>query len=166
MKLYNVFQVISQHQGYGIDWKKLSASAIKGELKTTFPDLGIDQAVLDFNAHVDLQQQASYQLWHLLYAAEEDFKVTKEDRLLYGNSNVSLKKKLLDKFGFEPQYGSLLANISLIRDYGNLSTKAIKNILPYLEEGHIYSEACKLAGYNHSNSLDKDAMDNRVLKPN
>ncbi|HNX28737.1 MAG TPA: type II CRISPR RNA-guided endonuclease Cas9 [Syntrophomonadaceae bacterium] len=32
--------------------------------------------------------------------------------------------------------------------FGRLSLKAIKNILPYLQEGHIYSEASTLAGYN------------------
>ncbi|MBP2833131.1 type II CRISPR RNA-guided endonuclease Cas9 [Aquimarina sp. U1-2] len=163
--LYNIFQTISEREGYGLDWKKKSASEIKNELATTFPELGIDPTIFDFNAHENLQQQPSYQLWHLLYATEEDDKVTEKDRLIYGNSSVSLKKKLQDKFGFKPEYSSLLANISFSQDYGNLSAKAIRNIFPYLQQGHLYSEACKLAGYNHSHSLDKEALKDRVLKP-
>lgn len=34
--------------------------------------------------------------------------------------------------------------------YGHLSFKALGNILPYLEEGQKYSDACISAGYNHS----------------
>lgn len=33
---------------------------------------------------------------------------------------------------------------------GSLSEKAINKILPYLEEGDLYSEACEKAGYHHS----------------
>lgn len=32
----------------------------------------------------------------------------------------------------------------------NLSTKALVKILPFMEKGNSYDEACKLAGYNHS----------------
>lgn len=38
---------------------------------------------------------------------------------------------------------------------GSLSLKAIKKILPYLEEGLLYSKACKSAGYHHSFFNDK-----------
>ncbi len=40
-----------------------------------------------------------------------------------------------------------LSNLSF-RGFGHLSLKAIKNIIPYLQEGLIYSEAATLAGYN------------------
>lgn len=32
--------------------------------------------------------------------------------------------------------------------FGHLSTKAIKNIIPFLEEGHDYDKACQMAGYD------------------
>jgi CRISPR-associated endonuclease Csn1 len=43
---------------------------------------------------------------------------------------------------------------------GNLSLKAIQNILPYLEQGLVYSEACEAAGYDHSPRYfgDKDQL--------
>jgi CRISPR-associated endonuclease Csn1 len=31
----------------------------------------------------------------------------------------------------------------------------MRKILPYLMQGFDYSQACSLAGYNHSDSLDK-----------
>lgn len=36
----------------------------------------------------------------------------------------------------------------------HLSTAALKKIIPHLEEGLVYSEACEKAGYNHSNPND------------
>lgn len=164
--LYDVYQIISENEGYGFDWAKKSAKAIKSELKSIFPEIGIDASILDFDADNDgFDKLPSYQLWHLLYSAEEDDKITEEDKLVYGNSSVVLKKKLHLKYGFKPQYAAMLANIALQSDYGNLSSKAIRKILPYLKEGHVYSEACDLAGYNHSNSLTAEEQANRVLKP-
>lgn len=165
-KLYNIYQIIAENEGYGFDWSKKSAVSIMKELETIFPEIGIDSKVIDFNSdRDDYQQQSAFQLWHLLYSAEEDNLVTEEDKLVYGNASVSLKKKLHSKFGFKPQYASLLSNITLQPDYGNLSTKAIRKILPHLKAGNEFSKACDLAGYNHSNSLNKEALEQRELQP-
>ncbi|MRM83804.1 type II CRISPR RNA-guided endonuclease Cas9 [Riemerella anatipestifer] len=163
--LFNIYQQIAENEGYG-DWTKKSAQEIKEELKAVFPQIGIQANILDFNAELDgkeFENQASYQLWHLLYSAEEDDKINEEDQIIYGNSAVSLKKKLCEKFGFTPEYAKWIANVSLQDDYGNLSTKAMRKIIPYLIDGNDYSEACALAGYNHSNSLTKEENDNREL---
>ncbi|MCW0487020.1 type II CRISPR RNA-guided endonuclease Cas9 [Riemerella anatipestifer] len=164
--LFNIYQQIAENEGYGFDWSKKSAQEIKEELKAVFPQIGIQANILDFNANLDgkeFENQASYQLWHLLYSAEEDDKINEEDQIIYGNSAVSLKKKLCEKFGFTPEYAKWIANVSLQDDYGNLSTKAMRKIIPYLIDGNDYSEACALAGYNHSNSLTKEENDNREL---
>jgi len=166
--LYNIYQKIAEYEGYGFDWSKKTASEITDELKTIFTEIGIDNSILDFDVEkegVDFDKQYSYQLWHLLYSAEDDVKISEDDKLIYGNSNVALKKKLHIKYGFKPEYAALLVNISLQNDYGNLSSKAIRKIFPYLESGSIYSKACDLAGYNHSNSLTKEELENRELKP-
>lgn len=164
--LYNVYHTIAENEGYGFDWSKKSAKEINEELKAIFPEIGIDASVLNFDAERDdFDKQSSYQLWHLLYSAEEDNKISEEDKLVYGNSSVALKKKLHSKYGFKPQYASILANLSLQQDYGNLSSKATRKIQPYLKEGNTYSEACALAGYNHSNSLTAEEQAKRELKP-
>ncbi|TNJ47167.1 type II CRISPR RNA-guided endonuclease Cas9 [Tamlana fucoidanivorans] len=153
--LFDIYQKIADYEGFGHDWNKKTAIEIKEELKAIFPQTGIDASILDFNAELEgaaFDKQSSYQLWHLLYSAEDDSKITEDDKNLYGNSNVALKKKLHTKYGFAPKYANLLCNIKLQDDYGNLSSKAIRKIIPYLKAGHIYSEACKMASYNHSNS--------------
>lgn len=162
--LYNAYQMIAEAEGYGYDWAKKSASEIKEELRQIFPLIGINPEILDFDANADdLEAQKSYQLWHLLYATEDDEKISEEDKIIFGNSAVSLKKKLVEKFGFKPEHAKILANISLSQDYGNLSAKAIRKIIPYLQAGHIYPEACTLAGYNHSKSLTAEENEARQL---
>lgn len=55
--------------------------------------------------------------------------------------------------------------MSFQEDYGSLSAKAIKKILPYLKEGNQYDVACDYAGYRHSrSSLTKDEIENKILK--
>lgn len=165
--LYNIYQNIVENEGYGFDWAKKSAKAIKEELKIVFPQIGIKPSILDFDTVLngkEFDQQDSYQLWHLLYSAEDDSKINEEDKIIYGNSNVSLKKKLHLKYGFQPNYASLLANISLQQDYGSLSSRAIKKILPFLKKGNEFSEACGLSKYNYSKALTSEELANRPLK--
>lgn len=164
--LYNVYQRIAEEEGYGFDWNKKSAIEILEELQSIFPQIGINKDILDFNSNKDLDSQLCYQLWHILYSAEDDVKsISKKDQNVYGKSNVNLQKKLHQKFGFKPKYAKMLCNISLQQDYGNLSAKALKKITPHLKDGHEYSKAAALAGYNHSNSKSKKELEKRILKP-
>lgn len=163
--LYDVYQKIAENEGYGIGWSNKVASDIQNELLSIFPEIGIDQRILSFDAESDdFDRQPGFNLWHLLYSAIETDKVGDADKLTYGNTSVALKKVLHSKYGFRPEYTSMLSNISLQQDYGSLSSKAIRKILPYLKSGHVYSEACKLAGYNHSKSLSAEELASRELK--
>lgn len=166
-KLFNVYQEIAYREGYGIDWKKDSAAEILEELKNVFPTIGIDASILDFDSMLkgnEYSKQTSYELWHLLYSVGDDSKISEEDKLVYGSSDVNLKKKLHQKYGFEPKYAAMLANISFPDDYGNLSARAIRKILPHLQDGYNYHEACEKAGYNHSNSVTAEENETRILK--
>jgi len=165
--LYNVYHEIAENEGYGFDWSKKSAKEIKNELTNIFPLIGIKPEILKFDSDIegnDFSKQLGYQLWHLLYASEDDVKTKKEDVLLYGNSNTSLKKNLFNTYGFKPEYGAMLSAISFSQDYGNISARAVKKILPYLKVGHEFSEACSLAGYRHSHHLTKEEAAARTLK--
>ena len=166
--LYNIYQHIATEEGYGFEWEKKTAKEIKEELLSIFPQIGIDASILNFDANFDgklFDKQSSYQLWHLLYSAEDDTRILEEDRLVYGNINVALKKKLHLKYGFKPVYANIIANVSLQDDYGSLSSRAIRKIIPFLQEGNEYSKSCFLAKYNHSKSLTKEELEKRVLKP-
>lgn len=166
--LFNVYQNIAADEGYGFDWNKKNAQQIKEELNAVFPLIGINNEILNFDPTItgnDFDKQASFQLWHLLYASEDDLKIDDADRTIYGNNNVALKKKLCTKFGFKPAYANMLANISLEQDYGSLSSRAIRKIIPHLQNGNNYADTCSLVGYNHSGSLTKEGLASRTLDP-
>jgi len=165
--LYNAYHKIIEDNGYGFDWDKKTGKEQKEEIKQVFEQLGINTSILDFDAEIkgnDFDKQASYQLWHLLYAAEDDNKISREDKEIYGDSNVNLKKILHHRYNIASKYTKLISNVSLQNDYGSLSSKAIKKILPKLSKGLDFASSCDAVGYNHSKSLTKEEQANRVLK--
>lgn len=179
--LFNAYLRILEMEGYDEDLLKLAGSdnievgtiekpvsEILTMIESIFEMMGINTGILHFDAELngkEFEKQPSYQLWHLLYSIEDDSKKhEQEDIFLYGNNDIGLKKKLCEKFGFRPSHTKILVNVALNSDYGNLSSKAIRKIIPYIKENK-YSEACKLAGYNHSEaSLTKEDNANRALK--
>lgn len=150
--LFKAFEKILEVEGYEMDLSKMKHSEIKEAVVPIFEILEINIAILDFDPAIqgnEFDKQPYYQLWHLLYSAEEeDF----------------LKKSLMNKFGFKENHIPFLLNINLQADYGSLSAKSIKKVLPHLMDGHIYDKACTLVGYNHSSSLTTDQNNERVLK--
>lgn len=92
--------------------------------------------------------------WKLIYDAEDnDFLVQ------YG----------IDKWGLSPTDADKLKSVSLEAQYGKLSQKAIKNILPLMMNDDMnFFKACREVGYDHSDSdgkakgvdkeLDKDKI--------
>jgi CRISPR-associated endonuclease Csn1 len=160
---YNVFQIIAENEGYGFDWNKKSADEINEELKAILPTLGINPDILFFDSDKGINQP-SYQLWHLLYSAQDDDKISEADKLIYGDTDVALKKNLHTKFGIPIEYTNLFCAINFSDDYGNLSYKAINKILPKLKDGYEFSKACELVGYNHSNSKTKEDISNKKIE--
>jgi CRISPR-associated endonuclease Csn1 len=150
--LYKAFEKILELEGYDMDFSKMNSQEIKDAISNIFETLNINIDILDFDPTIqgnDFDKQPYYQLWHLLYSAEDD---------------GFLKKNLMGKFGFKESHIPFLLNINLQADYGSLSAKAIKKTLPHLMDGHIYDKACTLVGYNHSSSLTTEQNNERVLK--
>lgn len=52
-----------------------------------------------------------------------------------------------------------LEKLTLDDGYGNVSLKAVQQLLPYLEKGQIYSTACQSAGFHHSDFRDGEIFD-------
>ena len=155
--LYEAFQKMIFHEGHEIDFSKKSADEIKGTIASIFEMLGICTDILNFEGEKDgvaFEQQKSFQLWHLLYSYEEDNSPSGTD---------SIFKLLLEKFGIKKEIAQYLINIKFQDDYGNLSTKAIRKIFPFIKYNN-YSNACQQAGYNHSNFITKEENEKRVLK--
>lgn len=149
----------SKDEGFQIEDVKLSAIEIKSKVQELFSAIGINTEILEFNAELkgkEFEKQASYQLWHLLYSYEGDNSIT---------GNEKLYTHLQNKFGIEKTFAQVLANVPLQDDYGNLSTKAMRKIYPFIIESQ-YDIACEKAGYRHSkHSLTREELANRVLKP-
>jgi len=157
--LYEVYFKMFEMEGHEeINLSDISAKEAKEIISIFFDAININTEILNFNAELEgkeFELQSSYQLWHLLYSYEGD----------NSNSGNELLYKLLNtKFGFKEEHAKLLANITLLPDYGNLSTKAIRKIYPFIKD-NTYDKACAEAGYNHSSSLTKAEIESRELKP-
>lgn len=97
-----------------------------------------------------------YKLWHILYSVAEREAMGNALRKQLGVEQGDLDKGLLDacmKIDFTKQ------------GYCNKSTKFMCKLLPYLQQGYMYSEAADLAGYKHSDSKTKEELEYRALKP-
>ncbi|MGE5479441.1 MAG: type II CRISPR RNA-guided endonuclease Cas9 [Chloroflexota bacterium] len=82
--------------------------------------------------------------------------------LCYEEDEKKLAEILRAKWNFSEEAAAKLADVDLEPGYAALSTKAIRNILPYLREGMMYHEACAAAGYDHSFSNEEKTYLGRV----
>lgn len=158
--LFDSYAKIIEYSGHGeYDFAKMTAAEIMDTVLPIFKALNYNTDILLFNSnHIgdSIYNQPMFKLWHLLYSFEGDNSKTGNEKLI---------AKISEIYGFEKEYASIIANISLQSDYGSISSKAIRNILPFLKEGNDYSVACQFAGYRHSkSSLTKEEIDNKILK--
>ena len=159
-ELFNAYQTIIENSGHGdVVFSKMPSSKIIETVLEFFKGLGINTEILRFDSSLEgqvLERQPMYMLWHLLYSFEGD-----NSKL----GNEKLVEKLGEKFGFDKEAATILANVVFEPDYGSLSTKAIRKILPHLKDGLEYSVACEYAGYRHSKaSLTKAEIEQKELK--
>lgn len=157
--LFQAYSRILSLSGHDeIDFSK-GADAIIEKTAAVFSALGIGTGILTFDSSKsgkDMENEPLYRLWHLIYSYTEDSSKTGYD---------SLVRKLHDEFGFDPEYGKILAAVTFEDDYGSLSTKAMRRILPYMKKGMEYSAACTEAGYRHSQrSLTKEEIESKEYK--
>ena len=158
--LFKACQDIISSTGNGeYDFAKMPSDEVMSITSEIFTGLGYKTDFLFFNPLLDgkaLEQQPAFRLWHLLYSYSGDNSTT---------GNEALYNKIKEICGFEKEYATILANISLPLDYGNLSAKAIRKVLPHMMNGYEYSEACNKAGYKHSaRSLTKEELTKKEYK--
>ena len=165
--LFNAYVKILEIEGYNVVGDPQKSEEIWQMIKEIFQDLGISTDILELDFSLqgkEFYQQPYYELWHLLYSFEGDDSRTGNDKLI---------EKLISKYGFKREHAGFLANTRLQADYGSLSARAIRKILPHLMEGIPYAgvasdpfaeSACSLAGYSHSSSLTAEQLATRKLK--
>ncbi len=157
-KMLSAAQEIISLSGHGeYDFTKMSADNIQDIVCTVFGGLGYATNWLSFNTDAeDVENEPQMRLWHLIYSFESDNSATGDENLV---------NRIMQMTNLPKEYARLFANIHFEDDYCGLSSKAIRKILPFMMAGHIYSEACGLAGYKHSEqSLTREENENRPLK--
>ena len=159
-KLFSAYQRIISLSGHGeYEFDKMPTNDVMEIVEKVFTGLGYNTKILHFDSGLPdpaFEEQPAYKLWHLLYSFEGDSSKT---------GNEKLVAKISELCGFEKEYAAILAGLTFEPEYGSLSAKAIRKILPYLKQGFVYSEACEKAGYNHSKrSLTNEQLANKIYK--
>ena len=99
-------------------------------------------------------RQPLYRLWHILYSIEERDAMRRALITQLGMKEEDLDSGLLDQ----------LYRLDFVKPgYGNKSAKFICKLLPQLQQGLGYSEACAAVGYRHSNSPTSEEITERTL---
>lgn len=94
--------------------------------------------------------------WDELADTEKDDIVTK---ILNEENNKEIEATLVNwlkkKYSLPEDNANNIANASLSKRISNLSKKAICKLLPFLQDGFIYSEACQKVGYENTDDAPK-----------
>lgn len=99
-------------------------------------------------------RQPLYRLWHILYSIEERDAMRRALIKQLGMKKEDLDGGLLDQ----------LYRLDFVKPgYGNKSAKFICKLLPQLQQGLGYSEACTAVGYRHSNRPTSEEIAERTL---
>lgn len=93
----------------------------------------------------EIWEKSKNDIWHCFY---------------FYNDNDKLITKLHDDFGLKEKDFNKIEKINLKDGYSNISLKAIRNILPFLEKGYKYNEAVILGGVRNA---FKKTVDNKQV---
>lgn len=130
--------------GYGrndkiyLNFTELDGSRTYAILKKALQEAGIEnpEQYLFFNLDANDEKGGLLELWHITYSLPIEKEVV---------------NTLGKRFGFSEKQAEIVAKkVGYPSDYGSLSTRAIRKLLPHLEKGLGYSDACDKAGYDHS----------------
>jgi CRISPR-associated endonuclease Csn1 len=128
----------SSRENIYLNFTELEGSKTYSTIKNALEKAGIIESnrFLFFNHQANDEKGGLFELWHILYSLPAD---------------TDIINALIKRFGFAHEQANIVAKeVGFNADYGSLSTKAIKKLLPHLESGLAYNEACDMAGYDHS----------------
>ncbi len=98
--------------------------------------------------------------WHRISGEPQTMDAIAEVLSVY-KTDDEIRPKLI-ALGLNEKEAEALLEVDF-KYFLKLSLKAIRNILPYMEQGKRYDEACKLADYNHSQPIEPGSR--RFLPP-
>ena len=114
----------------------------------------------DETSYIMRKDEHFWKIWDDLSESEQDEiirRIINEDNVV--EIETTLSTWLQENFDVTEEQALHIKNVRLPQGISSLSIKAIKNILPYLKEGYIYSDACAKAGYHHSDFRTGDVYD-------
>lgn len=121
------------------------------ELRKTLKDAGLENEWRSISTDaLDGKPQLLDEIARVLSVYKEDSEVAAE----LGKLDLPNKEKMIDA----------LLYIRFDK-FSNLSLKALYNILPHMEAGHRYDEACRKAGYHHSQLHKVGEGEHKFLPP-
>lgn len=137
---------------YEINLEELNGASTILALKAKFAQAGIEEdSILHWDPFMkgqNFDKQALLRLWHDLYSIED---------------HDDLVEALVKHFDWTHEQAEIVADLGFKPTHGGLSARAIKRILPHLMEGNVYSTACQLANFKHSDSETLEEKQNRPL---
>lgn len=157
--IYRACCAILEVNGYGTSaFATMRSVDAVHNINLLFDSLGFNSDMLKFDSSLyggEYEKQLSFKLWHLLYSFEDE---------ICKSGIKPMVEKIMRLCNFGETEARIMANVRLQDDYGNLSSKAMRKIIPFLREGNMYDMACAYAGYRHSkNSLTKEEIENKEL---
>ena len=129
---------LNPNDGFTMNYDALEGNVTKARIAKAFEKANITEAKLLYFDPFSLEQKGNYfHLWHLLYSIE---------------SPENLANALQKNFGFSIEQAETVAKVNLSNDYGSLSARAIRRLLPELASGFTYDKACENAAAISNNA--------------
>ena len=124
-----------------------------------------DKPVEEIEKKTKFAYLTSYHVFKKAYGSVYlQWNTDKKNRLAYALTaykNDSSIIAYLTENGFDKAETDIALTLPTFTKWGNLSEKALNKIIPYLEQGMLYHEACTAAGYN----FRADDTDKRMYLP-
>ena len=141
----------SEHR---LNFKEIRGNVSKAKLVEAFTELDINRPdLLSFDPHGDPDEQPLFRIWHLLYSINEK---NADEILLRTLQNTPYNFSEKEAIG-------LIQKVSFKNDFGSLSSRAMRKILPFMEQGLNYADACLEVGNRHSHYRTKEENNERIL---
>lgn len=142
---------LKRTQGY-LNFTELDGSRTYSIIKDALVKAGIEnpEQFLFFDVNKNDEKGGLLELWHITYSLPTESEVM---------------STLCKRFGFSVAQSTVISKeVGFNSDYGSLSTRAIRKLIPYMKKGLGYSEACDAVGYDHSGYKTKIEVKEK-LKP-
>lgn len=121
-----------------LNFTELEAASTHLKIKAALEEAVVDnpEQFLHFDLKKHDEKGGLFELWHLTYSIP---------------MRHDLVRALTNRFPFTQTQASIIAqSVHYKPEYGRLSTRAIRKLLPHLINGLQYSDACDKVGYDHS----------------